>query len=182
MVWRVAWHKYQPATRSVVHWLTGCGDSSEHAWECPFLTSGIKLHVLHNELGGTGCFEHAYKESVRRVIDTHTCKWFPTLFMPTFNYICYNHWMFVMVVVYCIRMSFSRGNGWKKMHYSRCLSHLTEWICLGAFLIPYLIALVFEGIPLLYLELAIGQRLRKGSVGVWKTISPMLTGVGACIA
>ncbi|XP_075868226.1 inactive sodium-dependent neutral amino acid transporter B(0)AT3 [Nelusetta ayraudi] len=48
----------------------------------------------------------------------------------------------------------------------------------GAFLIPYLIALVFEGIPLLYLELAIGQRLRKGSVGVWKTISPVLTGVG----
>lgn len=66
------------------------------------------------------------------------------------------------------------------MHYSRCLSHLTELIYLGAFLIPYLIALVFEGIPLLYLELAIGQRLRKGSVGVWKTISPMLIGVGVC--
>lgn len=51
-------------------------------------------------------------------------------------------------------------------------------MCLGAFLIPYLIALVFEGLPLLYLELAIGQRLRKGSVGVWKTISPLLGGVG----
>lgn len=51
-------------------------------------------------------------------------------------------------------------------------------MCLGAFLIPYFIALVFEGLPLLYLELAIGQRLRKGSVGVWKTISPLLGGVG----
>lgn len=48
----------------------------------------------------------------------------------------------------------------------------------GAFLIPYLIALVFEGLPLLYLELAIGQRLRMGSAGVWLSISPFLGGVG----
>ncbi|KAL2080631.1 hypothetical protein ACEWY4_024424 [Coilia grayii] len=48
----------------------------------------------------------------------------------------------------------------------------------GAFLIPYLIALVFEGLPLLYLELAIGQRLRLGSIGVWNSISPYLGGVG----
>uniref|UniRef100_A0A3Q1GPX6 Transporter n=1 Tax=Acanthochromis polyacanthus TaxID=80966 RepID=A0A3Q1GPX6_9TELE len=48
----------------------------------------------------------------------------------------------------------------------------------GAFLIPYLIALVFEGLPLLYLELAIGQRLRLGSVGVWNSISPLLGGLG----
>ena len=48
----------------------------------------------------------------------------------------------------------------------------------GAFLIPYVIALVFEGLPLLYLELAIGQRLRMGSIGVWNSISPFLGGVG----
>lgn len=48
----------------------------------------------------------------------------------------------------------------------------------GAFLIPYLILLVLEGMPLLLLEFAIGQRLRKGSVGVWRTISPYLTGIG----
>lgn len=48
----------------------------------------------------------------------------------------------------------------------------------GAFLIPYLIALVFEGLPLLYLELAIGQRFRMGSIGVWNSISPLLGGVG----
>lgn len=45
-------------------------------------------------------------------------------------------------------------------------------------MIPFLILLVFEGIPLLHLEFAIGQRLRKGSVGVWRTISPYMTGVG----
>lgn len=48
----------------------------------------------------------------------------------------------------------------------------------GAFLIPYLVALVFEGLPLLYLEMAIGQRLRMGSIGVWNSISPLLTGLG----
>lgn len=45
-------------------------------------------------------------------------------------------------------------------------------------MIPFLILLVFEGVPLLHLEFAIGQRLRKGSVGVWRTISPYMTGVG----
>ena len=53
-------------------------------------------------------------------------------------------------------------------------------LSIGAFLIPYLIALVFEGLPLLYLELAIGQRLRLGSIGVWNSISPYLGGVGEC--
>lgn len=48
----------------------------------------------------------------------------------------------------------------------------------GAFIIPYLIALVFEGLPLLHLELAIGQKLRTGSIGVWNSISPYLGGVG----
>lgn len=47
-------------------------------------------------------------------------------------------------------------------------------------MIPFLILLVLEGIPLLHLEFAIGQRLRKGSVGVWSSIHPALKGVGAC--
>lgn len=45
-------------------------------------------------------------------------------------------------------------------------------------MIPFLILLVLEGIPLLHLEFAIGQRLRKGSVGVWRSINPYLAGVG----
>uniref|UniRef100_A0A8C7C4M8 Solute carrier family 6 member 18 n=1 Tax=Neovison vison TaxID=452646 RepID=A0A8C7C4M8_NEOVI len=43
-----------------------------------------------------------------------------------------------------------------------------------AFLIPYLIALVLEGIPVFYIELAIGQCLRRGSIGVWTAVSPYL--------
>jgi len=48
----------------------------------------------------------------------------------------------------------------------------------GAFLIPYSIMLILEGVPLFYLEIAIGQRKRRGSVGVWNLISPYLGGVG----
>ena len=55
-------------------------------------------------------------------------------------------------------------------------------ISLGAFLIPYFITLVLLGIPLFFLELAIGQRLRQGHVGVWKTIHPYLGGVGVASA
>lgn len=35
-----------------------------------------------------------------------------------------------------------------------------------------------EGLPIFLLELAIGQRLRKGAIGVWKQISPYLGGIG----
>jgi SNF family Na+-dependent transporter len=38
--------------------------------------------------------------------------------------------------------------------------------------------LAFVGIPLYYLELCLGQRMRKGSIGVWNEISPYLGGVG----
>lgn len=45
-------------------------------------------------------------------------------------------------------------------------------------MIPYLIMLVLEGVPLFYMELAIGQKMRLGSIGAWSAISPYLGGVG----
>lgn len=42
--------------------------------------------------------------------------------------------------------------------------------------------LFVEGMPLLYLEFAAGQRFRKGSMGVWNTIHPLLGGVGVASA
>ena len=48
----------------------------------------------------------------------------------------------------------------------------------GAFLIPYFIMLLVEGLPIFLLELALGQRLRKGAIGAWQRISPWLGGVG----
>ncbi|KAJ2941338.1 hypothetical protein O0L34_g3538 [Tuta absoluta] len=53
----------------------------------------------------------------------------------------------------------------------------------GAFLIPFLIMLILEGIPLFLIEMAIGQKMRLGSLGVWNTIHPWLGGIGisSCI-
>ena len=52
----------------------------------------------------------------------------------------------------------------------------------GAFLIPYWIMLFAEGLPLFLLEMAIGQRLRKGSLGAWDRVSPYLGGIGIASA
>ncbi|XP_061166600.1 uncharacterized protein LOC133175501 [Saccostrea echinata] len=52
----------------------------------------------------------------------------------------------------------------------------------GAFLIPYTIMLAIEGVPIFYLELAVGQRLRKGAIGAWNQISPYLAGIGIASA
>ena len=48
----------------------------------------------------------------------------------------------------------------------------------GAFMIPYLVMLFLLGIPLFYLELLLGQSLRKGPVLTWHKLLPNFTGVG----
>ena len=45
----------------------------------------------------------------------------------------------------------------------------------GAFLIPYMIILIFIGRPLYFLELAMGQFSSKSSVNVWD-LSPIFRG------
>lgn len=40
----------------------------------------------------------------------------------------------------------------------------------GAFLVPYFIMLCLQGLPIFYLELAIGQRLRKGAIAAWHEV------------
>ncbi|KAG5271178.1 hypothetical protein AALO_G00176790 [Alosa alosa] len=47
----------------------------------------------------------------------------------------------------------------------------------GAFLVPYLFFMVIAGMPLFYMELALGQYNREGAAGVWK-ICPIFKGVG----
>ncbi|XP_068003853.1 sodium-dependent neutral amino acid transporter B(0)AT3-like isoform X2 [Melanerpes formicivorus] len=74
-------------------------------------------------------------------------------------------------ILSCIGFAVGLGNVWR-------FPYLCQIHGGGAFLIPYFIALLFEGIPLLHLELALGQCLRKGSISAWNTISPYLGGVG----
>uniref|UniRef100_A0A672KG67 Transporter n=1 Tax=Sinocyclocheilus grahami TaxID=75366 RepID=A0A672KG67_SINGR len=76
----------------------------------------------------------------------------------------------------CVGFCVGLGNVWRFPYL--CQSHGG-----GAFMIPFLILLVFEGIPLLHLECAIGQRLRKPSIGVWRTINPYMLGIASmCVS
>lgn len=84
------------------------------------------------------------------------------------------------------------GMEWVSLHW-----HINEWTrilrcCIkrdisnyiflsfftGAFLIPYFIFMFIEGIPLMLLEFAIGQKMRNTAVRIWKDIHPALFGVG----
>ncbi|XP_025831651.1 sodium-dependent noradrenaline transporter-like [Agrilus planipennis] len=49
----------------------------------------------------------------------------------------------------------------------------------GAFLIPYILMLVFGAVPLFYMELILGQFSRQGPISVWR-ICPLFKGVGFC--
>ncbi|XP_042331391.1 sodium- and chloride-dependent transporter XTRP3 [Sceloporus undulatus] len=71
----------------------------------------------------------------------------------------------------CISYAVGLGNVWR-------FPYLCQMHGGGGFLIPYMIMLIVEGMPLLYLELAVGQHMRRGSIGAWKAISPYLCGVG----
>lgn len=46
----------------------------------------------------------------------------------------------------------------------------------GAFLVPYLLMLVLLGVPLLYMELIVGQYTRRGPVHALATVCPLLKG------
>ncbi|EZA53055.1 Sodium-dependent neutral amino acid transporter B(0)AT1 [Ooceraea biroi] len=52
------------------------------------------------------------------------------------------------------------------------------FVIVGAFLIPFFVMLILEGVPLFLIELGLGQRMRQGALGVWNTIHPWLGGIG----
>ncbi|XP_051871555.1 sodium- and chloride-dependent transporter XTRP3-like isoform X1 [Pristis pectinata] len=72
----------------------------------------------------------------------------------------------------CISFAVGLSNVWR-------FPYLCQMHGGGGFLIPYVIMLVAAGLPLFYLELALGQLMRKGSIGAWRAVSPYLIGVGA---
>lgn len=46
----------------------------------------------------------------------------------------------------------------------------------GAFLVPYCVMLLVGGIPLFYMELALGQFNRKGAITCWGRLVPLFKG------
>lgn len=71
----------------------------------------------------------------------------------------------------CFSYAVGLGNVWR-------FPYLAQKNGGGAFLVPYFIMLFLQGLPIFFLELAIGQRLRKGAIGVWNEVSPYLGGIG----
>ncbi|XP_049321147.1 sodium- and chloride-dependent transporter XTRP3 isoform X1 [Astyanax mexicanus] len=74
-------------------------------------------------------------------------------------------------ILACVSYAVGLGNVWR-------FPYLCQMHGGGGFMIPYLVMLVLEGIPLFCMELAIGQKMRLGSIGAWSAISPYLGGVG----
>ncbi|XP_038849160.1 sodium- and chloride-dependent transporter XTRP3-like [Salvelinus namaycush] len=74
-------------------------------------------------------------------------------------------------VLACVSYAVGLGNVWR-------FPYLCQMHGGGGFLIPYMLMLVLLGVPLFYMELAIGQKMRLGSIGAWRAISPYLGGVG----
>lgn len=77
----------------------------------------------------------------------------------------------VQFIMACVSYVVGLGTVWR-------FPYLCQMHGGGGFLIPYVLMLFLEGMPLLYLELAIGQKMRLGCIGAWTTINPYLGGVG----
>ncbi|GLH14578.1 Sodium- and chloride-dependent GABA transporter ine [Gryllus bimaculatus] len=74
-------------------------------------------------------------------------------------------------VLACIGYSVGLGNVWR-----------FPYLCYksggGVFLVPYLLILVVCGVPLLYMELAVGQFTRRGPIGALGQLCPIFKGAG----
>ena len=65
-----------------------------------------------------------------------------------------------------------------RMRHTSCskLEQYAVFFAIGAFLIPYIIVLVFVGKPMYFMELAFGQYHAEGPVNVWKKSVPFARG------
>lgn len=50
----------------------------------------------------------------------------------------------------------------------------------GVFLIPYLLIVFIGGIPVFFLEIALGQFMKQGGVSAWN-IAPLFKGTYVCV-
>eukprot|EP00092_Neocalanus_flemingeri_P008337 GFUD01008989.1.p1 GENE.GFUD01008989.1~~GFUD01008989.1.p1 ORF type:complete len:587 (-),score=78.05 GFUD01008989.1:299-2059(-) len=77
----------------------------------------------------------------------------------------------VSFILACVGYAVGLGNIWR-------FPYLAYKSGGGAFLIPYVTMLILCGIPLLYMELSVGQYTRRGPIGALGKLSPILKGAG----
>lgn len=66
----------------------------------------------------------------------------------------------------------------KYRHYEPRTFRTLCLLSTGSFFIAYILMMLGVGIPLLFLEMAVGQRAQQGSMDLWKNLSPWFAGVG----
>jgi SNF family Na+-dependent transporter len=74
-------------------------------------------------------------------------------------------------ILACIGSAIGLGNFWR-------FPFLTYKNGGGFFFVPYLIALFSMGIPLLLMELSLGQKFQRGDIAVFRGINKRMAGIG----
>ena len=83
-----------------------------------------------------------------------------------------NHTQFLLA---CLAFGVGLGNVWR-------FPYLIQKYGGGSFVLVFILMMVFEGIPLLLIEFMLGQRWKRGSVGMWNKLHPYLGGIGIAAA
>lgn len=83
-----------------------------------------------------------------------------------------NHTQFLLA---CLAFGVGLGNVWR-------FPYLIQKYQGGSFVLVFIIMMIFEGIPLLLIEFMLGQRWKRGSVGMWNKLHPYLGGIGIAAA
>lgn len=83
-----------------------------------------------------------------------------------------NHTQFLLA---CLAFGVGLGNVWR-------FPYLIQKYGGGSFVFVFIFMMIFEGIPLLLIEFMLGQRWKRGSVGMWNKLHPLLGGIGVAAA
>ncbi|KHN78185.1 Sodium-dependent acetylcholine transporter [Toxocara canis] len=76
-------------------------------------------------------------------------------------------------VLSALGFTFGIGNVWRFPYYCHIYGG-------GAFLVPYLVMLFFAGLPIFFMELALGQFASIACISVWKVV-PLFKGIGVAM-